>query len=250
MRKACFSLLFLLLIFPGRLFAALPDSLPVTDISRDTVDQPPKGWTQNLPGNQRVFTTYMVAYAETGPYIRAVSNSAGSWLERDMSGVDVRNCPVLEWEWMVNVFPEVEWERNREDDDFAIRLELLYDYPGGRWNILKYIRKGLIASLFRGNPPVLTISYVWSVGVPAGKEYRSPESDRIAVVPLESGTSLVRRWLHERRNIRDDLERLAPEEKKLVLKKIRIRCDTEDSRTRAESGIRDIRLIAEEQADE
>jgi hypothetical protein len=105
------------------------------------------------------------------------------------------------------------------------------------------IRKGIITSLFRGNPPMLTVSYVWSVGVPVDEEYLVPGAGKSFVIPLESDTNLVRRWLHENRNIRDDLKKLAPEEKNLVLKRIRIRCDSEDSRSKAESGIRDIVLV-------
>ncbi len=243
MIKSCLMLVSILLILPLHSFAAAPDTLLVTDISRDTVDQAPKGWTQDMPKKQRVFTSYMVEYTDKGPYIRAVSNSAGSWLEKDMGDLDVSEYPVMEWDWMVDVFPEVEWEKKRTNDDFAIRVELIYDYPGGSRSIWNIIRKGLIASLFRGNPPMLTVSYVWAVGVPAGEEYRSPESEKLVVATVESGTSPVRRWLHESRNIRDDLKKMAPEEKSLVLKKIRIRCDTEDSRTKAESGVRDIVLI-------
>ena len=174
MNKYFLALIFLFLFPPGRSFAAVSDSLLVTDIIGDTVDQAPRGWTQDMPKNQRVFTSYMVEYMEKGPFIRATSNSAGSWLEKDMGDLDVRKYPVLEWDWMVAVFPEAGWEKKRENDDFAIRVELLYDYPGGAHSIWNMIRKGLITSLFRGSPPMLIVSYVWAAGVPAGEEYRSP----------------------------------------------------------------------------
>lgn len=243
MKKTSLMLISLFLFPSGFSFAAAPDSLMVTDISRDTVDQAPKGWTQDLSKDQRIFTNYMVEYMDKGPYIRATSNSAGSWLDKDMGDLDVRKYPIMEWDWMVNTFPEVEWEKKRDSDDFAMRVELIYDYSGGKRSIWNIIRKGLITSLFRGSPPMLTVSYVWSVGVPVGEDYHSPESGKIMIVPVESDANLVRRWVHQRRNIRDDLKRLAPEEKNLVLKKIRIRCDTDDSHSKAESGIRNIILI-------
>jgi hypothetical protein len=248
MKKICLMLVPLFLFPPAFSFADEPDSLLVTDISRDTVDQAPAGWTQNLSRDQRIFTSYMVEYMEKGPFIRAVSNSAGSWLDKDMGDLDVRKYPVMEWDWMVSAFPEVEWEKKRDSDDFAMRLELIYDYPGGSRSIWNIIRKGIITSLFRGNPPLLTVSYVWSVGVPVGEEYRSPESSKLVVIPVESETNLVRRWVHQQRNIGDDLKRLATEEKGLVLKKIRIRCDTDDSNSKAESGIRNIVLIRTQDA--
>jgi hypothetical protein len=231
------------LLLPALSPAAEPDSLLVTDISRDTVDQAPRGWTQDMPKKQKVFTSYMVEYTEKGPYVRATSNSSGSWMDKDMGDLDVRKYPVMVWDWMVNTFPEVEWEKKRDQDDFALRVELLYDYPGGGRSLWNIIRKGFITSLFRGNPPMLTVSYVWSVGVPTGEEYRSPSAEKTVVVPVESGNTLVRRWVHQERNIRDDLKRMAPEEKNLVLKKIRIRCDTENSHSKAEGGVRNIVLI-------
>jgi hypothetical protein len=220
-----------------------PDTLFVADISRDTAGVTPKEWTNVLPEKQRVYTEYTVDYTDKGPYIKAVSNSASSWIEKDMGNFDIGSHPILEWEWMVSLFPLVEWERNSGEDDFAIRIEFEFDYRGSRLNPLYLMRKGLITSLFLHNPPVVTLSYVWSVGVPVGTDYKSPESSRMEVVPVESGSFTVRRWFRERRDVLADLKRLQPGEKHLVLKKIRIRSDSESSGTKAESGIRNIVLI-------
>ena len=243
-KNHCAPLIFLFLAFSAPVSnAAEPDTLFVADISRDTAGESPKEWVNVLPPKQKVYTNFTVEYLETGPYIRAVSNSADSWIEREPGNLDISQYPVIEWEWMVDVFPAAEWERNASEDDFAIHLELVFDYRGGSANPLYLIRKGLITSLFRHNPPVLILSYVWSVGVPVDKDYRSPEDDRIIVIPVESGSSVIRRWFHETRNVHADLTRLLPGEKHLVLKKIRIRSDTDNSGSKAESGIRNIRFI-------
>lgn len=244
MRNISFAPLFFLFLMCSALGvgAAEPDTLSVADISRDTAGETPKDWTNVLPKKQRIYTDYTVDYLETGPYIKAVSNSASSWIERDAGNLDISLFPTMEWEWMVDVFPKVEWERNPGEDDFAIRVESSH-YPGSALNPLYLMRKGLITSLFLHNPPTLILSYVWSVGVPIDTDYRSPESDRMVVIPVESGSFTVRRWFHERRDVRADLKRLLPGEKHLILKKIRIRSDTNNSGTRAESGIRNIRFI-------
>lgn len=238
---ALFVFLFLACATPVS-HAAEPDTLFVADISRDTASETPKGWVNVLAKKQRIYANYTVEYLTSGPYIKAASNSAGSWIERDMGDLDISRYPVMEWEWMVNSFPEVEWERNASQDDFAIRLELVFDYRGSASNPLNFIRKGLITSLFRHNPPVLVLSYVWSVGVPVDAVYRSPEAYPVTVIPIESGLFAVRRWFHETRDVRADLTRILPGEKHLALKKIRIRSDTDNSGTKAESGIRNIYL--------
>jgi hypothetical protein len=199
-----------------------------------------------LPEKQKVYGNYLVRYDDSGPYIHIAVNSASSWIERSVGQLDVNRFPILEWEWKVLRFPEVQWERNRDQDDFALRVELVYDYRGGKWNILNLMRKGFITSFFRGNPPAMIVSYVWSTQVPVDESYQSPESSRITVIPIESDTHLIGRWMHERRDIRADLKRLLAGEPHVVLKKVRIRCDTESSGSSAESGIRNVRLIAGE----
>ncbi len=232
------------IILPFHSFAAEPDTLSFIDISRDTVDETPREWNNAYSGKQRLLSNYTVRYDADGPYIHAASNSAGSWIERDAGEIDIDRFPFLEWEWRVNRFPDVEWERNRDQDDFAIRLEMAYDYKGGKWHILNILRKGLITALLRGNPPMTIVSYVWSVEVPVEESYISPESNRLTIIPIESGIHTAGRWMRERRDIRADLEHILPDEQNLVLKKIRIRCNTENSGSTAESGIRYIRLIS------
>jgi len=236
------ALAFVLTVVPAAI-ASEPDTLAVANVSRDTIDQTPSGWENALSKHQKAYTNYTVRYDDSGPYIHAAANSAGSWIERDIELLGADRYPILEWEWKVDRFPEVEWERNPNQDDFAIRLELVYDYRGGKWNVLNLVRKGLITSFFRGAPPVLTISYVWSREVPVDDHYQSPESSRITVIPIESGAGLTGKWLREQRILRADLNRHLAGERNVVLKKIRIRCDTESSGTTAESGIRNIRLI-------
>ena len=80
--------------------------------------------------------------------------------------------------------------------------------------------------------------------MPAGKPYQSPRSKRMMIVPVESDVALQGRWVHERRNIREDLHSFKGKKSLLALKKIRIRSDTDDVPTIAESGIRYIYLVS------
>lgn len=222
---------------------AQPDTIAVTDISRDTAGNIPSGWENVLAKKQRMYTEYTVEYDNNGPYVRAVSRSAGSWIERPLRGIDIRRHAWLEWDWMVSSFPKVEWERNKGEDDFAIRVELVFDYRGNAFNPIYLMRKGLVTYLLRRNPPALVLSYVWAAEVPVDKDYQSPESLTTRVIPLESGIFTVRRWLTERRDIAADVRRAMPGDTNLVLKAIRIRCDADNSGSSAESGVRNIRFV-------
>ena len=223
--------------------SAPPDTIVVADVSRDTAGESPKEWENILGKKQRVYGNYTVEYDPSGPGIHARSNSAGSWLERGAGEIDPAVHPFLEWEWMVSSFPDVEWERNTGEEDFAVRLELVLGYRGSGWNPLNIMRRGLLTSLFNRKAPVLVLSYVWSVGVPVDTGFEAAGTKRTMIVPVESGSFSPRRWFRERRDIRADINRYLPGEKSIVVKRIRIRSDTDDSGSTAESGIRNIRFV-------
>jgi hypothetical protein len=242
MRNILFLSTVFVFCFSESLFAALPDTLYVTDLSQDAAGELPKNWKLTIPPKQHSSTSYIVEYTGSGPYIHTSSNSAGSWIENNLNDISVNDYPFIEWEWMVNIFPQVDWERNKQNDDFAVRVELVFDYKGGN-NPLNMLRKGLITSLFKHNPPELVISYVWAEHVPVDEGYISPSSSRMVIIPVESDNTAVRRWIHERRNVREDLKKYKSE-KNLFLKKIRIRTDAENSGSTADSGVRNIRLLS------
>ncbi len=205
----------------------------------------PDGWIQELPKKQKAYTNYIITQDSGGHYLSIRSYGTGSWIEKDLGEVDVYKTQVMEWSWMVIRLPELEWEDDRAQDDFAIRIELIYDYRGSVFNIMNIIRKGFITSLLRGNPPILIISYVWARKVPAGKPYVSPSDRRTIVIPIESGTNIRGIWIDESRNILDDLMHYT-KDKRIVLKKIRVRSDTDNSLSSAEGGLKKIELRSSE----
>ena len=227
------------LFFESSLLAE-PNPLTVFAVP-DTSTTLPDDWIQVIPGKQKAYTNYIISKTGSDTYLKIQSGGTGSWIEKDLGNIDVHATPIMEWSWRVIRFPELEWEAEHAQDDFAIRIELIYDFRGSAFNILNIIRKGLITTVLHRNPPVLTISYVWAHKVPAGKPYVSPSDKKTIVIPIESGTSIRGVWIDERRNILEDLRRYY-KEKNIVLKKIRIRSDTDDSLSNAESGLKRIEL--------
>jgi len=223
--------------------AQAPDTLRIMEITEQSGFELPSGWTHILPKKQRAYTNYTIETDNKGPFLRAMSSGTSSWLEYDMHDTDVAEYPIMEWSWMVNQFPAVEWEMNKSQEDFAIRVELVYDRKGSAKNILNIIRKGLIVSIFKGYPPEQVVSYVWALNVPANKPFKSLHAYKTMILPIESDVAMQGLWVEEQRNIRKDLEDLQGKDTKLVLKKIRILSDTETLPSVAESGMKFIRLI-------
>jgi len=241
--KILFTLL-LLSYFSHQTYGSEPDTLRIIDINGESLGKPPEKWEHILPKNHRVYTNYAVIRSIDGPYLRARSNSTGSWLEMNLDNIDVTKFNVMVWQWKVDKFPDVEWEQESSNSDFALRIELVYDFKGGYKNPLNIIRKGLITSIFKRYPPELVISYVWAVNVPSGKPYVSPNSNHTIVIPVESSKYIKSRWIREKWDIEKDLKNLY-KDRDLVLKKIRIRSDTDDSSSITESGLKYIYFIAE-----
>ncbi len=172
-----------LLYSPSFAEDAPPDTIRIADISHDSTGKTPAGWENVLGKKQRAYTDYTVEYDNGGPYIRAISRSAGSWIERPLKDIDISRYPFLEWDWMVSSFPKVEWERNKDEDDFAIRVELVFDYRGNALNPLYLMRKGLITYFFRHNPPALVLSSVWGRRGPGRQGLSEPEIHTTRIIP-------------------------------------------------------------------
>ena len=103
------------------------------------------------------------------------------------------------------------------------------------------MKKGLITSVFFKYPPEIILSYVWSVNTPAGESFESPETRKTTIIPVQSNDAIKGKWLSETRDIAKDLAMLKMSG--LVVKKIRIRADTDNSGSSSESGLKYIYFI-------
>jgi len=243
------ALLFFLLFFPALLRHPVDsgaqdgDTVTIIDSAGISDEALPQDWKQVLPRKQKAYTNYVIEQSSGESFMRISSGGTGSWLEKKVRRIDLTRYPIMEWTWMISSLPDVEWEQDREDDDYAIRIELVYDLKGSMFNPLNIVRKGLVRTLLRGAPPELIICYVWSHKVPAGEAFTSPVDSRTIIIPLESGSGLGSRWIAERRNILADLREYR-EMDFLELKKIRIRSDTDDTNSSAAGGLKSIILRA------
>ena len=209
----------------------------IFDLSETLDNNFAENWQHILPKKQKAYTNYIVDHEENRTILLLRSGGTGSWIEKDLGEIDIRKYPRMEWTWMVNQLPEVDWEQEKSDDDFAIRIELVFDHKGSAFNIINMFKKGLFRTVFKHGKPELIISYVWARRVPAEKSYISPEDSRIIVFPIESGSGKPGLWMDESRDISEDLK-IFTQDTRIVLKKIRIRSDTDNSLSNAESGLK------------
>ena len=222
------------------------NTLPLTIFNSEETPagQLSEPWHHVLPPSSKSYANYEIREGRGGRFLFMQSGGADSWLVRDMDSIDPHDFPMMSVMWMVSNLPTTEWEADEGQSDFACRIEFIYDYTLNSFNPLYIARKGLITRFFRGNPPEMIISYVWSKNLPPNSEFISPEGDHIVIIPLENEMSPQNRWIETKHDIAADFDRLI-DNRNIVLKKIRIRCDTGDTGTTASSAIRSIILSAD-----
>lgn len=226
---------------PTQIFCAEPDTLKVFESTAFQTGAPPEGWTKAFSKKRFVLTSYSIERSIDGPYMRIVSNSSNSALEIDLGEIDPNKFSSLTWRWKVDKFPSTGWEEKKENCDFAVRLEVVCDFKGTYKNPLNILKKGFLTSVFLSYPPEIILSYVWSVNTPAGEPFASPETRRTTIIPVQSNDNIKGTWLSETRNIAKDLAMLKMTG--LVVKKIRVRADTDNSGSSAESGFKYIYFV-------
>jgi DUF3047 family protein len=143
------------------------------------------------------------------------SNGDHSTVAKDVT-VDLRETPVLEWEWKVVTLPAGADVRRKETSDLTAHLYVVWPrFPGP-------VRSRLIG-------------YAWDTTAPLGIQ-RSQKTSRVTFVILHSGSAETGRWFTERRNVADDYRRIFGEEPENP-GAIALSIDTNDTRSFTEAYV-------------
>ena len=165
-------------------FQSGPDDLSLFSADAVLQDQ----W-QHLP--LRGKTDYSLAVLDGRVAIRATGAAGASALVRRVT-IDPRKCPAVEWSWAVEQLQKGADICEKEKEDVAASLYLLFGDPG----------------LLIDPVPVPTLRYVWTnTTVPAGSVVDSPYLPGTArSLVAESGAGRRGDWVTVRRNVLKDFE--------------------------------------------
>jgi hypothetical protein len=122
------------------------------------------------------------------PVITLSTKGTNYMLIRELKDLDLREYPILIFEWMVEKHPVTGDLRRKETDDQAAGL---------------YVTLPSFPELINFN----TIGYVWENRAPVGV-YPSLWSSNIKYVVLRSGADGLGHWQKERRNVVEDFKSL------------------------------------------
>lgn len=174
--------------------------------SRATSAPVGKPWShQPFPG--KTPTTFEYARIDGRDTIAVDARSSASMLRKN-TRVEPGDLGTLRFSWKV---PELIAQADlalRDRDDAAVRLVLVFEGDRARFSARDAALSELARAVTGEELPYATLMYVWCDKRPAGSVIRSPRTDRIRKLVVESGRGGLNRWLEYERDVRADYRRV------------------------------------------
>lgn len=154
-------------------------------------------------------------------HLRSANDS--STINREVKGkVNLKDTPILEWQWKAIVLPKGGNSCKKSTDDQAGQLFLLWPrFP-------EAVRSRIIG-------------YVWDTTQPVGTICKSEKTGMVTYIVVRSGPADLNRWVTEQRNVVDDFRRIygeAPDDPAVLSLSI----DSNDTNSTSEAMIGGIRF--------
>ena len=187
----------------------------VVDFSREK-DTVPQGW--ELSENEGKADLGLVSDT-VGQVLRLRSASSSFAIQKPVD-IDLRQTPILAWQWKVAELPKGGNFFASSTDDQAAQLVLAFS-----WRRF--------------------ITYIWDSTAPAGTmaDAPSPALRSVKAVVVRSGETNKGAWITETRNVREDYKRLFGEEAEKVVG-VRIQINSQHTKSQAESFWRSVTFKA------
>jgi hypothetical protein len=150
----------------------------------------PKGWSlEKTPGKESKIS---IEQDKEGSFLHLLSVNDTFGLEKKIP-FDLRKYPYLTWRWKALRLPKGGDIRNRETDDEAGQIYVLFP----RFPAMVNTR---------------SVGYIWDSNAPQGSSGTSTAYSRMKYAVLQSGTNKLGQWVWETRNVYEDYKKLFGEE--------------------------------------
>ncbi|MGH8691577.1 MAG: DUF3047 domain-containing protein, partial [Burkholderiales bacterium] len=204
------------LVWSDDLARALPrergDVVEVARFSRSRPGTAVEPWEPYLVRRGNVPTDYRVVEVDGTAALAADAQEGGSGLYRKIR-VDPKRHAVLEWRWRIPKPgespspPEV-----ASGNSPMARLSLAFHGDVARLDFDDRAKLRLAMLLTANGLPYASLLYVWMLDVPVETVIRSPFTDRVRMIVVESGMQRAGEWVTVRRNVAEDYRRAYGEE--------------------------------------
>ena len=202
---------------------------------------PNAGWEHvTLPGKTRV---HFVPVRDDGrAALEATAVSAASVVRKRVR-IEPQDLGRLRFSWKVPQLIEAADLTTREADDSPVRIILAFDGDRSRFSARDAMLSELMRALTGEEMPYATLMYVWCNKRAAGTVVRSPRTERVRKLVLESGPGRLHQWLDYERDVRADFEK-AFGEPPGALVGIALMTDSDNTRSTATALYGPVRHVA------
>ena len=167
-------------------------------------------WEPYLMLRANARTEYRLVEERGDVALEAQAKEGGSGLYRKIR-IDPTRHPVLEWRWQV---PKVAGSDPGVVSRHSpmVRLSLGFHGDLSKLDFDDRAKLRLAKKLTPQGLPYASLIYVWMHDVPVGSVIRSPYTDRVRMIVVESGEQRLGEWVSVRRNVLEDYRRAFGEE--------------------------------------
>lgn len=130
----------------------------------------------------------------------------------------------------------------RDKDDATVRIVLAFDGDRSRFSPRDVALAELVRTVTGEEMPYATLMYVWCNRRAPGTVIRSPRSDRIRKLVVESGARRLNEWLEYERDIRADYQRSFGEPPGALIG-IGIMTDSDNTHSRTQAWYGPVRVV-------
>ena len=225
-----------LLLLAGCVVSPIGSSMSDSDWGRAshvaTAPQPgePQGWQhQALPGKKSV--QFVPVRQDGRSALAATAESAASVMRHNVH-IEPAQLANLRFSWKVPQLIADADLATRDADDSPVRVILAFDGDRSRFTPRDAMLSELMRAVTGEQMPFATLMYVWCNKRTPGTVIRSPRTDRIRKLVLESGPGRLNQWLDYERDIRADYVKAFGEEPGALIG-IALMTDSDNTRTTA-----------------
>lgn len=153
----------------------------------------------------------------------------------------VAETPFVEWSWKISNTVEGGNAAEKDGDDYAIRIYIIFPYDSSRVSFLDKVKYETVRRLYGEYPPLSSLNYIWANRPHEAEYLPNPFTDRAMMVPVDTGGQYAGQWRTHTVDIREDYRKAfgeeVPEEASLA-----IMSDTDNTGTSATAFLDYIRV--------
>lgn len=186
------------------------DVVEVARFSGMAADAPLEPWQPWFMRRGNAPTDYRVVQIDGAAVLQADAREGGSGLAR-LIRIDPQRHPWLEWRWRVVAERGANLKATSGKSPLA-RLSVAFHGDVGKLDFEDRTKLRMAMLLTPNGLPYASLLYVWMLSVPAETVIRSPYTDRVRMIVVESGARRIGQWVSVRRNVLADFRRAFGEE--------------------------------------